>query len=45
MDPAAATAFQSSGRIAIDAGKYPDDGPEGAKARSFLPSEIPPAFS
>src|ERR1700693_1281085 len=35
IDPAAATAFQSRGRFVIDAGKYPDDGPEGAKASSF----------
>src|SRR6266700_3997364 len=31
IEPAAATAFQSSGSSAMDAGRYPADGPEGAK--------------
>ena len=31
MEPLAATASQSRGRSTIDAGRYPEDGPEGAK--------------
>jgi hypothetical protein len=34
---------QSSGRLSIDAGRYPEDGPEGAKPFIVLPGGGPPA--
>src|SRR5579859_4008717 len=36
---------QSSGRFNIDAGKYPDEGPDGAKALIVLPGSAPPAWT
>ena len=44
IDPAAATVFQSRGNSAIDAGKYPADGPEGANDSIAFPPEIPPPY-
>src|ERR1700737_2619600 len=44
MEPASANALKSSRTSTIDAGKYPDDGPEGANALSARPPRIPPAF-
>src|SRR3984957_1890016 len=43
MDPMAASDLKSSRTSTCDAGKYPDDGPDGANAFSFFPSTIPPA--
>src|SRR5690348_6452551 len=34
---------QSSGRFSIEAGKYPDEGPEGANALMVFPGSGPPA--
>src|SRR6476661_2986234 len=34
---------QSSGKLSMDAGRYPDDGPEGANALIVLPAGGPPA--
>ena len=45
MDPTAASDLKSRRTSTIDAGRYPDDGPEGAKAFSCLPSTMPPACS
>src|SRR5271156_4176412 len=43
MDPMAASDLKSSRTSTWDAGKYPDDGPEGANAFNFFPPTIPPA--
>src|SRR4051812_18172544 len=43
IDPTAAIDLKSSRVPANDAGKYPEDGPEGANALNFLPSRMPPA--
>src|SRR3984957_19575462 len=43
IDPMAASDLKSSRTSACDAGRYPDDGPDGANAFSFFPSTIPPA--
>src|ERR1700690_428810 len=43
IDPASASALKSSRTSTIEAGKYPDDGPDGANAFSALPPRIPPA--
>src|SRR5579863_8017932 len=43
IDPMAASDLKSSRTSTFDAGKYPDDGPEGANAFNFFPSTIPPA--
>src|SRR5258708_23258121 len=37
MEPAAATALKSSRRSALLAGRYPDDGPDGANPKSCCP--------
>ncbi len=43
MDPASATTLKSSGRSSMLAGKYPEEGPEGANPSSARPSGTPPA--
>src|ERR1039457_889109 len=43
MEPASATALKSKGKSSIAAGRYPEDGPEGANASRLLPSITPPA--
>src|ERR1700683_3095624 len=42
MDPMAARDLKSSRTSTCDAGKYPDDGPDGANAFNFFPPTIPP---
>src|SRR5579862_1045816 len=44
IEPAAATALKSRGRLTISAGRYPDEGPEGAKPSSLRLSLTPPAY-
>src|ERR1700693_1860970 len=44
IEPASASALKSSRTSTIDAGKYPDDGPEGATAFNPRRPRIPPAF-
>src|SRR5262245_6100118 len=41
MEPASANALKSSRTSTIDAGKYPDDGPDGANAFSVCPPRTP----
>src|SRR5579872_7387748 len=43
MEPMDASDLKSRRTSTMDAGKYPDDGPEGAKALRRLPSRMPPA--
>src|ERR1700736_4915805 len=43
MEPASARALKSRGKSTFEAGKYPDEGPEGANPSKALPSGIPPA--
>src|SRR6202521_5095832 len=43
MEPAAAIDLKSSLASSMDAGRYPEDGPDGAHAFTFLPSGAPPA--
>src|SRR5579885_1065438 len=45
MDPASASALKSSRTSTMDAGKYPEEGPDGANAFSARPPRIPPAQS
>src|SRR5271167_4733199 len=44
IDQASANALKSSRTSTIDAGKYPEDGPEGANAFNPRPPRIPPEF-
>src|SRR5580700_10621479 len=44
IEPASANALKSKRTSIIDAGKYPDDGPEGAKAFNARPPRMPPAL-
>src|SRR5271154_3146402 len=44
IDPASASDLKSNRTPAIAAGKYPDDGPEGAKPFNFLPFGRPPPY-
>src|ERR1700678_2752578 len=44
IDPASASDLKSSRTSTIEAGKKPDEGPEGAKPFSFLPFGTPPAY-
>src|ERR1700760_4384185 len=41
IEPASASALKSSGKSTIEAGKYPDDGPDGANPTIFFPPVIP----
>src|SRR5271156_3151475 len=43
IEPASASDLKSSRTSAMDADKYPEDGPEGANPFSFFPSAMPPA--
>ena len=43
IDPMAASDLKSSRTSTFEAGRYPDEGPDGANAFSFFPSTIPPA--
>src|SRR5271155_1835348 len=43
IEPASASDLKSNRTSAMDAGKYPEDGPEGANPFSFFPSAMPPA--
>ena len=43
IEPNCDSVAQSSGVSSIDAGRYPDEGPEGAKPSNFLPAGMPPA--
>src|SRR3984957_11260969 len=43
IDPTEASDLKSRHTSTIEAGRYPDDGPDGAKAFSFFPSTMPPA--
>ena len=44
MEPASAKDLKSSRTSTIEAGKKPEDGPDGAKPLSFLPFGRPPAY-
>src|SRR5271168_975298 len=44
IEPASASDLKSSRTSAMDAGKYPEDGPEGANPFSFFPSAMPPPY-
>src|ERR1700689_949847 len=44
MEPASASDLKSNRTSAMDAGRYPDEGPDGAKPFSFFPLERPPAY-
>src|SRR5271156_1753263 len=44
IEPASASDLKSSRTSAMDAGKYPEDGPEGANPFSFFPPAIPPPY-
>src|SRR6202162_5102076 len=44
IEPASASALKSRRTSIIDAGKYPDDGPDGPKALNGRPRRIPPAL-
>src|ERR1700683_1409518 len=44
IEPASASDLQSSRTSAMDAGRYPEDGPEGAKPFNCFPSAIPPPY-
>src|SRR5271156_3357388 len=44
IEPASASDLKSSRTSAMDADKYPEDGPEGANPFSFFPPAIPPPY-
>src|ERR1039457_6334407 len=44
IEPASATALKSKGKSSIEAGRYPEDGPEGANASRVMPSITPSAY-
>src|ERR1700678_2911942 len=44
IEPASASDLKSSRTSTIDAGKKPEEGPDGAKPFNFLPGGLPPAY-